>query len=174
MPKSGDVLDVAPELLVPVKLACKQSVDSTKEVFYYVSMDLKKRNGAVRIRSLILMDCLVNRSKVFRELVCADVKQIAKCMGLFNPTDQSSGAKAQNSDRVVAPVTSYGVELETKGKELIELWDHLHGDRHPQLRAVARFFRESLRIQMPNIMVRTLVFSTYFCPFSYGYVCINF
>lgn len=153
-PKDGDVLEVAGELLAPVKQACKSSADSTKAVFYYTSMDLKKRNGAVRIRALVLMDCLIHRSKQFRELVCADVKQIAKCMGLLPSSDQGSSSKAQGNDRFVASATSYVVELERKGKELIEMWDHLYGDRHPQLRAIARYFRETLRLDMPNILVR--------------------
>lgn len=152
VPKEGNVLDVAGELLAPVKLACKSSADSTKAVFYYASMDLKKRNGAVRIRALVLMDCLIHRSKQFRELICADVKQIARCMGLL-PSDQGTSSKATNSDRYVAPATSYVAELESKGKELIEVWDHLYGDRYPQLRAIARYFRETLRLDMPNIMV---------------------
>lgn len=154
VPKDGDALEVAGDLLAPVKLACKSSADSTKAVFYYASIDLKKRNGAVRIRALVLMDCLIHRSKQFRELVCADVKQIARCMGLLPSSDQSGSSKATNSDRFVAPATSYIAELESKGKELIEVWDHLYGDRYPQLRAIARYFRETLRLVMPNIMVR--------------------
>lgn len=153
LPKTGDVLDVDAQLLSPIKQACKSSADCIKEVFYYASMDMKKRSGAVRIRALLLMDCLVHRSKLFRELVCADVKQIATCMGLLNENDLSASRKSQASDRNVSPVTSYLVELENKGKELIEIWDHLYGDRYPQLRALARYLRETLRLEMPNIMV---------------------
>ena len=153
LPKTGDVLDVDSQMLASVKQACKSSADSTKEVFYYASMDLKKRSGAVRIRVLLLMDCLVHRSKLFRELVCADVKQIAMCMGLLNESDQGPSKKTSATDRFVSPVTSFSVELENKGKELIEIWDHLYGDRHPQLRALARYLRETLRLEMPNIMV---------------------
>jgi hypothetical protein len=45
-------------------------------------------------------------------------------------------------------------EVESRVKELIELWDSQYGDRLPSLRGTARYLRESLRVDMPNIEVR--------------------
>lgn len=147
-PKDGGPLDIVSlEYLSPIKQLCKTHPDSIKEIFYYLSLDLTKRNGVVRLRVLYIMDHLLHRSKEFRTLVFSDIRQISKCMGLL-------GDQASSSDRSVPAVTSHSVELQNKGKECIEIWDHLYGDRNPQLRAIARYFRESLRLQMPNIMVR--------------------
>jgi hypothetical protein len=144
-PKDGDVLEVDAQILHALKAKCKSDPDSIQQVFYYLSVDLAKRNGAVRYRSLVAMDCLLHRSKVFRQLVCADIRTIATNMGLLK---DSSAASASSS----VP-TGYASELEAKSKELLELWDHLYGERHPQLRAVARYLREFLGVPMPNILV---------------------
>ena len=130
-------------LLKGIKSACKESEEAVKQAFYYLSIDLAKRNFLVRIRALIVMDCLLHRSKVFRELVCADIRTIVSNMELLKPsTPQPTGAIIPNA-----------AELQHKGKQLIETWDHLYGDRYPQLRAVARYLREVLRLEMPNIVV---------------------
>ena len=153
-PKDGNLFEIAPDILQSIKTECKKNPDTIKEVFYYLSVDLCKRSGVVRLRSLDVIDCLLHRSKSFRELVCADIKQIATATGLLS--DSSSGNSSNsslNSSSKTGIETSHAEELVNKGKELIEIWDHLYGDRHPQLRAIARYFRESLRLQMPNIMV---------------------
>lgn len=146
-PKDGSPIEVVSiACLKPIKLLCREQQGAAKELFYYLSLDLSKRNGVIRLRVLFVMDYLLHRSKEFRLLVFSDLRQISKCMGLLS--DQNSA-----SDRSVPIVTSHAQELLTKGKELIEIWDHLYGDRYPQLRAIARYFRESLRLQMPNILV---------------------
>jgi len=129
-------------LLKGIKCACKESEEAVKQAFYYLSIDLAKRNFLVRVRALIVMDCLLHRSKVFRELVCADIRTIVSNMELLKPsTPQPTGAIIPNA-----------AELQHKGKQLVETWDHLYGDRYPQLRAVARYLREVLRLEMPNIV----------------------
>lgn len=147
--KGDSACDVCPELLSAIKNACKHRDDVVKDAFYYLSTDLARRNGAVRIRCLTIMDCLLHRSKVFRQLVCSDIRTIVSLMGLLKGSDSavSSGSHA----------VGYASELEAKGKELIEVWDHLYGDRHPQLRAVARYLREHLGLEMPNILVSTIL-----------------
>jgi hypothetical protein len=145
--KDGEPLQIDPPLLTAIKSVCKHNAGAVTEAFYYLSTDLAKRNGAVRLRCLAVMDCLLHRSKAFRELVCADIRSVVGHMGLLNESQSiaSSGS---------APtVSGYAAELEAKGKELVEMWDHLYGDRHPQLRAVARYLREHLGLEMPNILV---------------------
>lgn len=150
-PKGGEnSFVVCSNHLSAIKSVCKQHPDAVKEAFYYLSVDLAKRNGVVRLRCLVIIDCLLHRSKVFRELVCADIRTIVGHMGLLNEeqTLTSSGGGSA--------LTACAVELEAKGKELVEVWDHLYGDRHPQLRVVARYLREHLGLDMPNILVNNL------------------
>ena len=153
-PKTGNVFEVSPTELSCIKQVCKTSADAVKEVFYYLSLDLTKRSGVVRLRALAVMDCILHRSKTFRDLVCSDIKHIAQCTGLLCCRENTSSfSSAQVANSAVPAATTCAAELESKAKEFIEIWDHLYGDRNPQLRAVARYFRESLRLPMPNIMV---------------------
>jgi hypothetical protein len=150
-PAKNEVTHVVDDaILTAIKTVCKKNPTAVKEAFYYLSTDLTKRNGAVRIRALLVMDCLLHRSKVFRELVCADIRTIVGNMGLLKEQGSSSSS-------TFTAATSLAAEVQAKGKELVEVWDHLYGERYPQLRAVSRYLREVLRLEMPNILVRAFM-----------------
>jgi hypothetical protein len=149
--KEGNNLVVGENLLNPIKSACKADPEAVKSAFYYLSLDLAKRNGVVRYRSLLVLDCLLHRSKAFRQLAVADLRYVARCAGVLKGTNKLSSS---TDSRKVSPPKDFSVELESKGKELFEIWDHMYGDRYPPLRAFCRYLRESLQLDMPNILVR--------------------
>lgn len=133
-------------LLSPIKAMVKCGDASLQsEFFHYLSTDLTKTNGIVRYRALVVVDCLFMRSSGFRKITSANIRMIAKAGDLL---------KTENSVKSISIERCYLVELESKVKELIELWDMLYGMHLPPLRAMARYFRESLRLDMPNIMIR--------------------
>ena len=148
--KDSDEFLIDSVVLNSIKSACKTNPDAVKEAFYYLSLDMGRRNGVIRMRALSVIDCLLHRSKAFRELVCLDVKTIVGNMGLFRDQTTNSSSSKGNSNN---PPSTFASEVAAKGKELVELWDHQYGNRYPQLRAVARYLREVLKIDMPNILV---------------------
>ena len=107
-----DLLIVDQSLLSAIKNKCKSDNVSLVNAFHYLSVDLTNRNGAVRIRSLIVIDCLFQRSKKFREITSSNIKLIVKSAGLLKTLD------ANQIRKDVA--TSYITETENKVKELIK------------------------------------------------------
>lgn len=136
-------------LLSPIKNLCKKDEQSIVDAFRYLSVDLKRKNGCVRLRSLYIINELFQRSKVFRKEVAMNMSVIVAAAGLLH----NMSSEVDNSSLA----DSFRVEIESKIKELIELWDSSHGKLHPEIHAVARYFKETLKLAMPNIAVRILV-----------------
>lgn len=148
---NGSEFVVASPLLTPIKNLCKNDEHSLQNAFHYLSMDIKRKNGCVRMRSLYIINELFQRSKVFRKEVAQNIGTIVNCAGLLH----SMSSTLDNSNLAA----SYRPELENKVKELIETWDSAYGKLYPEIHAVARYFKETLKLTMPNIAVGYLIFS---------------
>ena len=135
------------ELLIPLKNICKSNdMAQLGEVFHYLSTDLiSKKNGLYRLRSLFTIDYVFMRSRLFRSIVCNHINIIIRCAGLLR-------TQSHKIDNDIA--SSYVKEVEEKVKELIEIWDLTFGEQFSQLKVVARYLRESLKLKMPNLQVR--------------------
>ena len=138
VPKSGDFRTVEDSLLAPIKTKCRTDPTSLDDVYHYLSVDLSKKNGAVRYRALCVIDVLFQRSSAFRMIVANNIKTVVNCSGLLD-----SCVHGQSSSS--AP-TSHGAEVQNKVKSLIEVWDADFGRKHPQIHAIARYFRETLKL----------------------------
>ena len=134
------------------------------EVYHYLSIELTNRNNLVRLRALHVIDHFIHRSKYFRQLICINIRTIAQCIGLLDRTNIKTNSNSSIINRSTRSSSSsssmmhpYSSELFDKGKELLEVWDHLYGSKHTQLHTLARYCRESLNMDMPNIIVSYLM-----------------
>ncbi len=134
--------EIDPKLLNTLKLKCKDDNQALRDSFYYLSIDLKRKNGINRLRALQVIDILFQRSKLFRSIVADNVKLIAQSAGLLNTLSSSS---MENS------ASTHTTEVENTVKRLLESWDNEYGSKYPQIHAVVRFCKETLGIQMPNV-----------------------
>lgn len=141
---------VSNSLLYPIKNLCKSDDEALSNAFHYLSVDLRRKNGCVRMRSLYIINELFQRSKAFRKEISQNIGVIVACSGLLrgvsNELDNSNLAG------------NYTTEIENKVKELIETWDSAYGALYPEIHAVARYFRETLKLSMPNIAVSYFLF----------------
>jgi len=110
-----------------------------EEIFRYLSIELKKKNGVVRMRVLYIIDYLFTRSCVFRNTVSNNIKTIANAADLM---------KLGNS-----VATCHVEEIRTKTMEMMEIWDHFYSHSYPSLHVMVRYLRETLKLKMPNTMV---------------------
>ena len=154
-----DINKLDDSLLHQLKGVIKNGTEAQiHEVHHYLSIELTNRNNLVRLRALHVIDHFIHRSKYFRQLICINIRTIAQCVGLLDGTyikTNSNRSSSSRSDSMMMPTCSS--ELLHKGKELLEVWDHLYGSKHTQLHALARYCRESLNMDMPNIIVSYLM-----------------
>lgn len=155
-----DIYKLDDSLLHQLKDVIKNGTEAQiNEVHHYLSIELTNRNNLVRLRALYVIDHFIHRSKYFRQLICINIRTIAQCVGLLDgtniKTNSNSSSINRSSDSMMKP--TYSSELLHKGKELLEVWDHLYGSKHTQLHALARYCRESLNMDMSNIIVSYLM-----------------
>ena len=156
---SLSVFDVDEKLLKEIKRRCKDSEENIAEVARYLLLNLSSNKGVIRMKSLSIIDTLFNRSKLFRFSICKGLKTITSCAGFLQAASSNSNDNSNNSSASIAtganaPIKitkDYASEIQNKVKELIELWDIRYGNDYPELHAMARYLRESLKVVMPNI-----------------------
>jgi hypothetical protein len=122
-----------------IKIICKNNEMAVKEVARYLLLDLGNRSAVVRLRSLCIIDLLFLRSKLFRKEISCNIRAIAQCGGFL-------GCKITEN-------IEHRDLLQHRVKELLEMWDVYYGEFLPEIRAITRYMRESLRLDMPNIQV---------------------
>ena len=105
-------------------------------------MELNSKSGIVRLRALDLIDYFFTRSSAFRDVVAKNLKSIAQSGGILRQSSGTCGKAETLADQVQERV-----------KGMIELWDHLYGIVFPSIHVLARFCRETMGLQMPNIVV---------------------
>lgn len=143
-------------LLSPIKQLCKIDDQSTINALHYLSIDLKRKNGCVRMRSLCIINELFKRSKVFRKEISQNISIILGCGGFLHRVSN----EVEDSSRC----TSFKVEVENKVKELIEIWDSSYGMMYPEIHTASRYLKETLKVSMPNIEVSLC---NYYCNSNY-------
>ena len=155
---SQGIFDIDEKLLKEIKRRCKDNTGNIDEVARYLLLNLSSNKGIIRMKSLIIMDELFNRSNLFRLSVCKGLKTITSCAGFLQVATNNSINDASNSSSVATSANEpmklakdYNEEIQNKVKELIELWDIRYGSDYTELHAMARYLRESLKIRMPNI-----------------------
>lgn len=122
-----------------MKTICKSSELATKDASRYLLLDLTSKSSLVRLRSLCVIDSLFLRSKVFRKEISSNIRLIAECAGYLG------GKSIENNEQRVL--------LQSRIKMLLEMWDSLYGEFLPEIRALTRYMREFLHLDMPNIQV---------------------
>ena len=133
-------------LLQALKQNCKLDDRFITDAFHYLSIDLKKKNGMVRLKALAVIDILFQRSKLFREIVADNIKVIVNAGGFLSSLGSAASELPQ----------SYKIEVEEAVKVLIESWDGQYSNKYPQIHTVMRYFTETLGLRMPNKQVPVL------------------
>lgn len=141
---------VIQSLVDPIIAICRKGENESSEVIRYLILDLDSTNVIVRIRSLYIINILFTHSKLCRLLVCNSIKAVIRCGGFYATSKKSSTAVV----RQAASNSAAYEYLESRVIELVEGWDIQWGTVHPQLHAVSRYFKESLRIKMPDMQAK--------------------
>ena len=139
--------EVAEDLLRPIKDRCRKDQSQLPDVARHLLQDMQRKSVTLRLRCLCIIDMLFMRSQRFRESVCEQggIRIIARSAGLLH--DENAGEPLETSG-----------QLQERVKELVEVWDVSFGSQLPVLHAVARYFRESLKLAMPNVTARAQQF----------------
>lgn len=130
---------VSEEATQPLKKICKNDCLATEDVARCLLLDLGNRSAVIRLRSLSVIDSLFLRSKIFRKSVSEHIRLIAECAGYLD------GKSFENTEHRDA--------LQHRVKELLEMWDTYYGEFLPEIRALTRYMKESLHLEMPSIEV---------------------
>ena len=146
--------EVREELLRPIKEACRRDAQVIPELARCLLHDVQRKNVSLRMKCLAVIDALFTRSQKFRESVCMQggIRIIARSAGLLHD-EQQAGNEA-------AAALETNELIKERVKELVEVWDLAFGLRYPALHSVARYFRESLRLVMPNVAARAQQFAS--------------
>jgi hypothetical protein len=100
-----------------------------------------------RKKVLFIIDRLVHESSHFRTLVGTHLSLISKSAGLMKSMPLAVIQKDLAKDHTA--------EYEEYIKELICLWDILYGLSCPSIHIMKRYLEESLKLPMPNLLVRS-------------------
>ena len=135
--------EVGEDLLRLIKDRCRKDTTQLPDVARHLLQDMQRKNVTLRLRCLCIIDMLFMRSQRFRESICEQggIRIIARSAGLLH--DENAGEALETSG-----------QLQERVKELVEVWDLSFGLQLPVLHAVARYFRESLKLVMPNVTAR--------------------
>ena len=162
---------ISEALLRPIKGLCRDDAAKVHEAARYLVLELRNRSWLLRVRALNVIDALFLRSRLFREVICGSVREMAEAAGLLQlrasdstdaaPSSSSRSSSSSSSSTASAVDTRNAVEatsglprVAARTKELLELWDLQYGAYLPRLRAMARFLRESLKVRMPDLRKR--------------------
>lgn len=153
-PKGVNDLQVASvvtdESIQALKSVCKTDQQSIEEVSRYLLLDLTNRSTIVRLKSLNVIDSLFFRSKSFRKVISVNIRLVAESAGFL--TGKVIECAAQRD------------ALQHRVKELLEMWDMHYGEFLPEIRALTRHMKEFLRLEMPDINVKS-------CTVNYLLLC---
>lgn len=131
--------EVDPRLLKAIKSVVRYS-DSELRLAAHTLMDLMKRDHSqVRYLSLLIIDQLFMRSKLFRSLV---VENMDKLLSL------SVGFRI-NQPLPAPPAVA--IRLRSTAIEFLEKWNDSFGLHYRQLRLGFEYLKNTLRLQFPNL-----------------------
>ncbi|KAK7285782.1 hypothetical protein RJT34_20563 [Clitoria ternatea] len=131
--------EVDPRLLMAIKTVVRYS-DSELRIATQTLMDLMKRDHSqVRYLSLLIIDEIFMRSKLFRTLVVENLDQLLSLSVGF-----------RRNLPLPAPPAVASV-LRSKAIEFLEKWNLSFGVHYRQLRLGYDYLKNTLRLQFPNI-----------------------
>lgn len=129
------------------------------ELWHYLQKELFHRVPISRLRVIELIHQLAVALPQFRLILAEDLQLIARSAGLLPSVSMSTKIKEM--------VKGTGVD-QTKivdcVKEKVEIWDTLFGNEIEKFHSMKRYFTESLRLEMPNLQVRTAI--SLFCTIN--------
>ncbi|CAK7348712.1 unnamed protein product [Dovyalis caffra] len=129
---------VDPRLLKAIKTAVRYS-DSELRIAAQTLMDLMKRDHSqVRYLTLLIIDELFMRSKLFRTLVVENLDQLLSLSVGF-----------RRNHPLPAPPAVASV-LRSKAIEFLEKWNSSFGNHYRQIRLGFDYLKNALRLQFPN------------------------
>lgn len=129
--------DVNEESLREIKAHFKTGSASPSEAYIYLFQTLKRsKNIHVRMRALFMIDYLFCRSSTFRIEVCENMKSFYD--------DSTTSATLLDHDEKL--------RFNDQICRLIELWDLKYGKDYTILRSVARYLRESLKLNNVDVI----------------------
>lgn len=150
IPRQGDCFRIDERLLGGVKKLCKASDSNVEECMRYLLVDLAHKHGIVRLRSLAVIEVLFARSRRCREITAAGIQLVAAAGGLSMQSHQwPAGIDHEKVRRKVV--------------YLVELWDQSHGHEYPSIFSMAKYFRETMRVRMPDTVVSVMCVNWCWC-----------
>ncbi|XP_068330461.1 UV-stimulated scaffold protein A homolog [Pyrus communis] len=131
--------DVDPRLLKAIKSVVRYS-DSELRLAARILMDLMKReHSQVRYLTLLIIDELFMRSKLFRTLVVENLDQLLTL---------SVGFRIHSS---LPPPANVATALRKKAIEFLEKWNSSFGVHYKQIRLGFDYLKNTLKYQFPNL-----------------------
>ncbi|KAM1406140.1 hypothetical protein ACFXTH_000836 [Malus domestica] len=131
--------EVDPRLLKAIKSVVRYS-DSELRLAARILMDLMKReHSQVRYLTLLIIDELFMRSKLFRALVVENLDQLLTL---------SVGFRIRSS---LPPPETVATALRKKAIEFLEKWNSSFGVHYKQIRLGFDYLKNTLKYQFPNL-----------------------
>ncbi|KAH0980126.1 hypothetical protein GBA52_007303 [Prunus armeniaca] len=131
--------EVDPRLLKAIKSVVRRS-DSELRLAAHILMDLMKReHSQVRYLTLLIIDELFMRSKLFRTLVVESLDQLLTLSVGF-----------RNNSPLPGP-TNVATALRSKAIEFLEKWNGSFGIHYRQIRLGFDYLKNTLKYQFPNL-----------------------
>jgi len=149
---NNDNLLIPTNIIEAIKRCCRDNGDDVREAAHYLLIDATESKSHIsRLRALNVIDTLFNRSKEFRTIISARMKDIARSAGLLKCCSDGVVSGCVSSSSTTSPkalcfTREHAKIVEEKVKLYIELWDIRFGALYPSLRAVSRYFKESLHL----------------------------
>ncbi|KAF3332618.1 UV-stimulated scaffold protein A isoform X1 [Carex littledalei] len=130
--------DVDPRLLKAIKSAVRSSDVETRAAVRSLMELMKKPHSQVRYLSLLIIDELFIRSKLFRSIFVETLEQfLALSIGF-------------RKNMPLPPPSAIASNLRKKSIEFLEKWNSNFGIHYPQLRLGFNYLKNVLKFQFPN------------------------
>ncbi|VFQ75609.1 unnamed protein product [Cuscuta campestris] len=136
--------EVDPRLLKSIKSVVRQSDSELRLAAQTLMTLLKRDHSQVRYLSLLIIDEIFMRSKLFRALLVENLEQLLTLSVGF-----------RRNLPLPAPASVASV-LRAKAIEFLEKWNASFGIHYRQLRLGYEYLKNTLRFQFPNVQANAL------------------
>ncbi|KAL2893262.1 UV-stimulated scaffold protein A-like protein [Bienertia sinuspersici] len=130
--------EVDPRLLKAIKMVVRYSDFELKLAFQTLMHLMKRQHSQIRYLTLLIIDELFMRSKLFRTLITENLDQLLSLSVGF-----------RRNQPLPAP-SSVASVLRSKAIEFLEKWNVSFGIHYRQLRLGYHYLKNTLRYQFPN------------------------
>lgn len=131
--------EVDPRLLKAIKTTVRYSESELRAASQTLMILMKQKHSQVRYLSLLIIDVLFMRSKLFRTLILVNLDQLLSLSVGFRKTHP------------LPPPSSVATILRAKAIEFLEKWNETYGIHYRQLRLGVDYLKNTLRLQFPNL-----------------------